>query len=375
MMDSKENLLRPHIGRVLAYYEKHEQAVSIWFFIFGFLFDMVMLERIDSWATIGQQGLYLMLILLGLIQMFFEENQPAPDLSKMFILKRWFYEYRTAIIHFFFGTLLNGYTIFFFKSSSLIVAFVFMICMALLLVVNESHRFKKSGLTFKFALLSLCFLCYFAYVTPVFVGVMNVLVFLLSMVIGCIPLVFFGWWIQTYRDSLFEQVKRQVLVPVGLVLLGFLTLYMLKLIPPVPLSIPFIGIYHGIERSGEGFKLSHERPWWRLWNNGDQNFRAQRGDKIFVFFRIFSPTKFSDNVLVRWYWKDNRLGWALQDSIPIKIVGGREEGFRGFGSKANYQPGDWKVQIETSDEREIGRVYFSLEIAPDEPRSFDTTTM
>jgi len=39
--------------------------------------------------------------------------------------------------------------------------------------------------------------------------------------------------------------------------------------------------------------------------------------------------------------------------------------------KSNYQPGDWKVQVETTDGREIGRVYFSLEFAAGEPRSFD----
>jgi hypothetical protein len=80
-------------------------------------------------------------------------------------------------------------------------------------------------------------------------------------------------------------------------------------------------------------------------------------------------------VIVRWYWKDNRAGWMLQDSIPIKIVGGRQEGFRGYGVKSNYQPGQWKVQVETTDDREIGRIYFDLEIAPEEPRTFETEIM
>jgi hypothetical protein len=161
----------------------------------------------------------------------------------------------------------------------------------------------------------------------------------------------------------------------GIVLVSFLGLYMVRLIPPVPLSLPFIGVYHTVERVPEGFKLGHEKPWWRFWQNGDQEFHAHRGDKVYVFFRIFSPTHFSDQVLVRWYWKDNKLGWTLQDSIPIKIVGGRGEGFRGYGIKSNYQPGEWKVQVETADEREIGRVYFSLDIAPDEPRTFEYQVM
>jgi hypothetical protein len=140
----------------------------------------------------------------------------------------------------------------------------------------------------------------------------------------------------------------------------------------VPLSIPFIGVYHSVERTGEGYRLGHERPSWRWWHNGDQRFVAQPGDKVYVFFRVFSPTRFSDEVLMRWYRKDPARGWTLQDSIPIKILGGREEGFRGYGVKASYQPGDWKVQIETNDGREIGRIYFELESAPEAPRDFQS---
>jgi hypothetical protein len=118
--------------------------------------------------------------------------------------------------------------------------------------------------------------------------------------------------------------------------------------------------------------LTHERPWWRFWHNGDQEFRAQPGDKVVVFFRIFSPARFSDQVQMRWLWKPAGRGWALQDTIRINIVGGREQGFRGYGVKSNYQPGSWKVQVETTDGREIGRVYFDLEAVPAEPRILAT---
>jgi len=128
----------------------------------------------------------------------------------------------------------------------------------------------------------------------------------------------------------------------------------------------------GVERTGEGFRLSHERPWWRFWHNGDQVFRAQPGDRVVVFFRIFSPARFADRVRMRWYWEPGGRGWLLQDSIPIDIVGGREQGFRGYGFKANYQPGRWKVQVETEDGREIGRVYFTLESVAEAPRMLQT---
>ena len=91
-----------------------------------------------------------------------------------------------------------------------------------------------------------------------------------------------------------------------------------------------------MEKSGEDYLLAHERPWWRVWHNGDQSFRTQPGDKVYVFFRVFSPARFADQVQMRWYWKPEGRGWALQDTIPIRIVGGREQGFRGYGVKTNY---------------------------------------
>jgi hypothetical protein len=318
---------------------------------------------------IGQQGAYLVLILLVLSQMLLEQKGPAPDPDQMAGVKRWYFRYRTAAVHFMLGALLNLYTLFFFKSSSLLVSFGFLAVLVGLVLANESSRLKALGLHFKFVLLSLCLLSFFAAVVPVFVGSIGLGVFLLSVLVGCLPLIAAVAWIRTTAPDLFPHARKQILLPLGCVLLGFLVFYLFRLIPPVPLSIPFIGVYHAVERTQAGYTLSHERPAWRVWHNGDQKFHAQPGDKVYVFFRVFSPTRFSDQVLMRWYWNDGR-AWMLQDSIPINILGGREEGFRGYGVKANYQPGRWKVQVETTDGREIGRVYFDLEVVPEAPRSF-----
>ena len=341
--------------RLRLYYASHPRGTAAAFFAAGFLFDMLTLGRIDSWFTIGQQALYLAVILVLLLQIFFADPR--------------FAKYREPLVHFLLGALLNVYALFFFKSSSLLVSFGFLAFIMALLLANESERFKAIGLPFKFVLLSLCLLSFFAMLVPVLVGSIGTAVFLLSMLVGCLPLALAAAWIRRRRPQEFPRARRHILVPLGGVLVGFLAFYLFRLIPPVPLSIPFIGIYHNVERTEQGYRLSHERPRWRVWHNGDQRFVAQPGDRIYVYFRVFSPARFSDQVLLRWYRKGGR--WMLQDTIPIRIVGGREAGFRGYGVKTNYQPGEWKVHVETTDGREIGRVYFDLEAeAEAKPRSF-----
>jgi len=316
---------------------------------------------------IAQQALYLALVTVLLTQMFFVPE--PPPLDGLPRAKRAYYRRRLAILSFFLGTLLNVYTVFFFKSSSLLVSFSFMLVMIGLLVLNEFGPFRRLGLAFRFALLSLCGLSFCATVVPIAFGRVGTLVFLVSMAAACVPMLALAAWVRRYAPDRYLTARQQMLVPFGAMLTLFLGAYLLRVIPPVPLSIPFIGVYHAVERKEDTYQLSHERPAWAFWRNGDQKFRAQPGDRVFVFFRVFSPASFADEVSMRWFHREER-GWALQDTIPIRIVGGRAEGFRGYGVKSKYPPGDWKVQVETTDGREIGRVYFDVEAVPASARSF-----
>jgi len=349
------------LQRLKGRFARNERDIAVAFFVGGFLFDIVTVGRVDAWFTIAQQAAYLLAIGAVLVHILLEQGAPAPDPASLSRVKRWYYEYRSAALHFALGALLNLYAIFFFKSSSLLVSFGFLAFLVLLLLANESRRFKSLGLHVKFALLGLCSLSFAAIVVPIAVGSIGTVVFVASMAVGVLPAGALTWWVRRRRPAHFPALRRQMLLPLGGVLLAFLVAYLLRVIPPAPLSIPFIGVYHHVERTSAGYVLQHEREWWRFWHHGDQYFRAQPGDRLFVFFRVFSPARFADRVQMRWYWEPGGRGWLLQDTIPIDIVGGREEGFRGYGFKSNYQPGRWKVQVETTDSREIGRVYFTVE--------------
>jgi hypothetical protein len=156
-----------------------------------------------------------------------------------------------------------------------------------------------------------------------------------------------------------------------LVLLTFS--YLVRAIPPVPLSVQYMGILHRVAKVNGRYELSYLRSKWKAWEQGEQNFLARPGDKIYCFVRVFSPGQFKDRLQVRWFYRDPNHGWQRYDAIPMEIVGGRNEGYRGYTVKAHYQSGDWRVQIETSDNRELSRTYFTVVNDPRrDERSFDT---
>lgn len=354
------------MARTRALYQKYEAFLPAIFFLAGFLFDIITLDRIDSWFNIAQQGVYLIILHIILTQMLIEFGTRT-QLSPQW---RHYIEWRIPIVHFIFGSLLSSYTLFYFKSASLASSFVFLLFMLAILVINELPKFHGLDVLLKLGLLALCSMSYCAYLIPILIGKTGTIIFLVSLIAGLLPM-FMVYKIALKKGTPDAVVRSQTIRPALAILIIYLVFYVFRLIPPVPLSIQYMGIYHQVKKDAAGlFSLAHERPWWRFWHNGDQWFTAQPGDRLTVFFRLFSPTNFTDEVNVVWFLKDPTYGWAKQDQIPIKITGGREEGFRGYAAKTNYTDGQWRVVIETSDGSEIGRIGFTVQSEPTTPREF-----
>lgn len=364
----KNTIVQQKIDRINSIWTQYEKYIPAAAFIGGFLFDIVTLDRIDSLFGMIQQGLYLILSALILVQMFVEQAFEKSLSEKWKIYTEW----RLTILHFIFGSLLSSYTLFYFLSASSMTSFLFILIIAALLVANELPRFQGLGLGIKFALFFLCIYSYSAYLVPTLFGKIGALVFFVSLSVGSIPLYGIYHFCQKLKmDPL--KIRTQMLRPSIAVLMVFALSYLLKIIPPVPLSLQYVGIYHSIEKNDSGqFLAYHERPWWRFWQNGDQSFVAQPGDKIVAFFRLFSPSGFKENVKVVWSLHLPKHGWQVQDKIPIEISGGRDKGFRGYASKANFTSGKWRVALETNDGREIGRLGFEVSTAPTSPREWNT---
>ncbi len=349
--------------RLAEFRRRHEHAEQILFFVAGFTFDAMMVRRIDEPKVLIQQAVYLTvggLLLLGLNAWDHQERKPP----RFF---RGIWRWGQPALHFMLGTLLNAYALFYFKSGSGLSALLFLGTICILLLMNELPQFRRFGPVVIFGLYSFCLTSYFAYLYPVLFGRLEPWMFLLAVASSLPPLLLLAFSHHVFSGD-GRRALVEALVPAFGVQALLVLLFLLHLVPPVPLSLRDIGIYHGVVKSPTDatYALSHHPlPWWRFWTKDEQDFLARPGDRIFCFVHIFAPRNFRDVVKVRWAHYESETGWASSDAVPIQVTGGKDEGYAGYSYKQNWRPGDWKVTVETRDGREIGRRRFTVSEDPD----------
>jgi hypothetical protein len=415
-MDITESKPAGRIQRLQAYREEHAMAEIALFFAAGMLFDIVTLSRIDDVLSLVQQGVYLVL-LAGL--MVFEERERAKSWKPAGLLaKAW--RFSEDVIHFLLGSLLSSFTLLYLKSSSGFSALVFMSILGGLLVINELPKFREKGPIVRHALLSLCMTSYGAVLLPVVFGFISPWLFVAAVVLSCAA--FWGLTRRLVRHTGDARAASSRVAAPAFAIQGLLVAaYFFGAIPPVPLSLQYIGIYHevvppgraaktsgtatakspaapaggdsttastsggtttmsagmapveasvaprlqtsmftgALPKSARTYELKHLRPWWKFWQHGDQDFAARKGDIVYCFARVFAPNGFKDAIFVHW-WLRGPDGWIDQGRARLDISGGRDNGFRAFATKKNYQPGRWRVEVETTDGRDLGVIDFDL---------------
>ena len=346
---------RPKISGLLTYYRNNEIRCDIAFFVAGIIFDIFTLSSIDDPFAIIQQVIYL--VIIGTF-IFLEFSLTKTDLKENSMWKST-WDYHPLIVHFLLGSLLSAYSLFFIKSASLFSSVFFILMMISLLVFNEMKRLQNSTWNFKWSLFLLCVFCFFSMTTPLWMGFVGWTPFLFSIACTIGVLAAYNHFLKIKIPNVLN-LKRRLIIPGVLTITLLFSFYLLGWIPPVPLAATHIGIYHHIEKKGDQYFLAHERPAWKIWHSGDQDFLAKPGDKIYFFAKLYSPSGFKDSVFLHWHFYDSKLGWSSTDRIPMAINGGREEGYRGYSVKQNYQEGEWKISVETTDGREIGRIYLTV---------------
>jgi hypothetical protein len=354
-----------------AFVQKHQRLIPVLSFFAGFTWDSMTITRIDEVSDNLIIGLYIILLgFLIILTLYSEHNR----LKNPFLIK-YSHLYPTGI-QFFLGGLFSAYVVFYFKSASFTKTAIFLGLLILLLVANE---FLKNKLTNTYLIISLYFLAafsFFIFFIPVMTGYMNTLTFVAGSIAGLIlPYLIL---LYLYRTNLISSKKQyhKHLGLIGGIFMIMIFFHQLNLIPPVPLAMKYVGIYHHVSKnsSENSYILKHEKPaWYQFFKNDDSEFKYQESDSVFCFASVFAPTHLTKQIAHEWqHYSEIKDEWIVTDRTVYGLTGGRDGGYRGYTFKKNIEMGEWRVDIITDDDQILGRIKFEIMPAKTEILEFDT---
>lgn len=356
------------VRSIVATLRRHSQVA---FFVGGFLLDALTLDRIDSLVNLAIQCGYIAGVTLLIVLQDRVDRRlwvPAGWINRL-------WHYSTEALHFFYGGLLSAYVVLYSKSASAGRSLAFLLLVAALMIANEMPQVKRAGHRLRIGLYAFCLVSFLNYLIPIAVGRMGWWTFALAILAAAGATAGLVRFLSRGMPDP-SAARRRLFAPAIGVLAALVGLYAFRWIPPVPLSLKTIGVYHRVERLDGKYRLIYPKPpFYRFWRKESRPFEARPNDVVYVFTRIFAPRRFSHRIVLEWSWRDPVRGrWQVTDRVPLPISGGRGEGYRGFGTKANYQPGDWRVDVQTEDGRSIGHLSFRIDTDTGaDPRRFLTT--
>jgi hypothetical protein len=255
-------------------------------------------------------------------------------------------QYLNAAMQFLFGGIFSALFILYFKSSSDLPGYLVVIGLAALLVGNEFLQSRYSGLTISWAFFTLCaaMFCNFAF-AHLFRSI-SVFWFYIGTLIGLVMV------LGIRRVSTKEDAS---IVPSFLVAIVMIVLHAINAIPPVPLVQKEMLVAHDVRRTPSGYAAVIESPAWRFWRSSAVTFHRAPGERLYCFTAVFIPKGIVTTIAHRWeYFDEGRDEWIAAGTVPIRIAGGREGGYRGYSYKTNPPPGRWRVIAAAQSGASIG---------------------
>ena len=343
---------------LLILWKRYERHISMGGLLAGFLFDLWLAKRPDSTADNLLIVLYLC-IAAGLIVVLnmrtlrrqMERDHPSEPLFLLFLLQ------------FCFGGLASNFIILYGKSGTLGGSMLFVVLLVALAFGNEFQKERYQQLRFNVAVYYFLLLTYCVIAVPTYIlHTVGATVFLVSVALSLGLITCFLWglfkWVFRKQEK-WQMVEVSAIV--GGICLVFMLLYFTHIIPPVPLSLKQIGIYHTLQKNDHGgYFATYEKPaWYVFWRDTDSKYTYAPASEAYCFSAVFAPGKLSAPIVHQWEkYNDKTRKWELVSKFSFPINGGRDGGYRGWSAKV-LSPGRWRCDIETARGQLIGRISFS----------------
>lgn len=323
------------------------------FFFGGFIWDALTIGKYVTALDLIIFAVYLFsaAVILYLIG---RPRAIVPKPSKFTNIFRSLYSPRLPyfLLQFLFGSLFSALFILYFKSSSHWLAWLMSLALAVLLVANEFLENEYKRFTLSWAMFGLCAMLLANFALPFLLGSIHAVWFYLSTLMGAA----LAYWLYTKTPNHLGNIK-----PVGIVAAILMLAYAIDMIPPVPLVKRDIVMAHTLTKLENSYQLTQQASkWWVIWRDTSDDLEVVSGQRIYCFSSVFAPSGLKTKLYHRWEFYDKSQGWQTQSRIGFSLSGGRYDGFRGYTYKQNLAAGDWRVSVETENEKTVAVHQFSV---------------
>jgi hypothetical protein len=360
--------------RVVRFWRRWEHHIGVGGILAGFIFDLFLAKRPDSVVDNLLLVSYLFIAAATIILLNvrtrrqMEQENPAEPLVLLLVLQ------------FCFGGLASNLLVLYGHSGTLAGSTLFILLLVGLVFGNEFLRSRYAQLRFNIVVYYVLLFTYLIIAVPTFiVHAIGTWVFLCSAAVslGIIALFLALVYAAVLRGASRQQQLYEVSMLVtlaGALIVGF---YFLNIIPPVPLSLQRVGIYHSLSRDALGnYSGTYEQaPWYVFWRDTSSTFSFSQGQAAYCFSAIYAPADLETPVVHQWdYYDPAQEKWITESRSSFTIVGGRSGGYRGYSVETQLQPGQWRCEIETQGGALIGSISFDVVEASTTP-VFNTATL
>lgn len=350
--------MHARVQALTVWFQRHERRLSTVAFLFGFVFDNLTLTRIDLLRDNLILFAHLTIVAFSIIVINLFDGE---------VLRGRFWErgryWLPILMQFSFGGLFSGFFVFYARSSSFAASWLFLLFLVGLLVGNEFFRNRYLRMNFQISMFYAAIFAYMIFFVPVVVGRMGGWVFLLSGLVSLLLISLLLYALRRFIPHRIEAARNLLAVSIGGIFLLMNLLYFFNVIPPIPLSLKKVDVYHFLTPAvGGGYEAKYEDEPWHAFLQRYKRVHLRGGSSLYVYSAIFAPTRLSISVVHHWqYFDEVKDEWVTSSKIGFPISGGRDGGYRGYTKKSNPKPGWWRVSVETERGQSLGRIKFKVE--------------
>ena len=351
-------------NRIVSFWKRYEHHIGVGAIAIGFFFDLLLADRPDSVANNLLLLSYLFIAGAFIVILNLREMRANKSAEPLFLL---------LVLQFCYGGLASNLLVLYGRSGTFVGSAIFLGLMGALVLGNEYLRGRYTVLRFNVAVYYFLLLSYCLIAVPTFIfHSVGTLVFVLS---GVVSLVIIAIFLAVLYAAVLRKTKVRGLYDTSIIVVIifciFNGLYFLNVIPPVPLSLKSVGIYHTVLRqSGGSYLVTYQpAPIWQFWKQTSGSYTAGPGESAFCFSSVFAPTGLSAGIYHRWEKYDEAAGeWRTMARVSFSISGGRDGGYRGWTMKSALTEGKWRCDVETAGGALIGRASFTVVEASSTPQ-------